>query len=485
MEEKKQEKKGLQISARTFVITLAVLLFIVVLAGVLTLVLPQGSFEYALVDGRQTVVPGTYHLTQTARLPVWHWLTAPVEVLFSSEGVTAAMIIAFLLLIGGTFQVLDESRVLNYIITAVIHRFGHKKYRLLLMMVFLCMLVGSTIGMFEETVTLVPITVALALSLGWDSLVGLGMSILSVGFGFASATFNPFTVGITQKLAGLPAFSGLALRAGVFVLVYALLSAFLLRYAKRVEKDPRSSLVWEHDLSIRDRYLSSVDGNILAEKEIRRAALVFGCGFGVVLVYILAGFFVEGLSDYSLPVMALCFTAGGLAAGRIAGLKKGLAKNFFSGMGAIAPSVLLILLALSAKFLLSEGGIMDTILNAAYGVIAGASPYTAVLLLLAFVLLLQFFIGSATAKAFLIMPLVLPLVDLVGLTRQTAVQAFLFGDGFTNMIFPTNAVLLISIGLVGVSYGKWFKWTWKLQLGTLLLSVAVLMGCVALGYGPF
>ena len=181
MEEKKQEKKGLQISARTVVITRAVLLFIVVLAGVLTLVLPQGSFEYALVDGRQTVVPGTYHLTQTARLPVWHWLTAPVEVLFSSEGVTAAMIIAFLLLIGGTFQVLDESRVLNYIITAVIHRFGHKKYRLLLMMVFLCMLVGSTIGMFEETVTLVPITVALALSLGWDSLVGLGMSILSVG----------------------------------------------------------------------------------------------------------------------------------------------------------------------------------------------------------------------------------------------------------------------------------------------------------------
>ena len=128
---------------------------------------------------------------------------------------------------------------------------------------------------------------------------------------------------------------------------------------------------------------------------------------------------------------------------------------------------------------------MDTILNAAYGMISGTSPYLAVLLLLAFVLLLQFFIGSATAKAFLIMPLVLPLVDLVGLTRQTAVQAFLFGDGFTNMIFPTNAVLLISIGLVGVSYGKWFKWTWKLQFGTLLLSVAVLMGCVALGYGPF
>ena len=482
---KSKKSSGLQIGPKTLVLTVAVLLVVVIVAGILTLVLPQGSFARTVVDGREVVVPGTYAVENAGRLPVWRWLTAPVEVLFSPEGVTAGMIIVFLLLIGGTFQVLDESHVLNYIILSVIRRFGEKKYRLILLMCFLCMLVGSTIGMFEETVTLVPITVALALSLGWDSLVGLGMSILAVGFGFASATFNPFTVGITQKLAGLPAFSGLALRMGVFVAVYLMLTAFLVRYAKRVEQDPKASLVYEHDLGIRGHYLDSLDEGILQQAGVRRAALVFAGALGLVLVYVVTGFFVSGLSDYSLPVMAVCFTAGGLVAGRLAGLKKGLFGHFIKGLLAISPSVVLILLAMSAKFIMTEGGIMDTILNAAYGAIGGASPYAAVLLLLVLVLFMQFFIGSATAKAFLIMPLILPLVDLVGLTRQTAVQAFLFGDGFTNMIFPTNAVLLISIGLVGIPYGKWFRWTWKLQLGTLLLSVAVLLGCVALGYGPF
>lgn len=128
---------------------------------------------------------------------------------------------------------------------------------------------------------------------------------------------------------------------------------------------------------------------------------------------------------------------------------------------------------------------MDTVLYHSYSMIQGSNPYVSVALLFGFILVLQFFIAGASAKAFLVMPLVVPLVDMIGLTRQTAVQAFIFGDGFTNLIFPTNPVLLISLGLIGISYGRWFKWIWKVQLALFVLSVLALWAAVALGYGPF
>ncbi|MEF9922843.1 MAG: hypothetical protein RR769_07975, partial [Anaerovoracaceae bacterium] len=151
----------------------------------------------------------------------------------------------------------------------------------------------------------------------------------------------------------------------------------------------------------------------------------------------------------------------------------------------IAPGAILILMAMSVKYIITMGGVMDTILYYASEQITGMGPYTAALLIFALVLALNFFVGSGSAKAFLVIPIIAPLTDLVDVTRQTAVQAFCFGDGFSNMIYPTNPLLMIALSVTVVSYPKWFKFTWKLQAFTLAVCGLILIGTVFIGYGPF
>lgn len=477
---------GLKISRRTFISTVVLLLCIMILAGVLTRLIPQGSYQYEQLDGREVIIPGSYTESVGADpLPVWRWFTAPVEVLFTDRAVTAVMIMLFIMLIGGSFLVLEQSGILSHIMYSVIQKFENRKYLLLCVMVLICMLLGSTMGLFEETVTLVPITVALALVLGWDSLVGIGISILAVGFGFAAGTLNPFTVGVAQNLAGLPTFSGLGFRAIFFVIVYGVLVTFILRYAKRIEKDPKKSLMYEQDLAARTHYQSVLDNTSGDDPAKKRATGIFVGALLLVFCYILVAFFVPGLSDYAMPVMAMLFTAGALTAGRTAGLRKGLFKTFLKGVGSIAPSVLLILLAMSVTHIMEVGNILDTLLNFFYLQIAHLSPFVGALALFVLVLILNFFIGGAAAKAFLLIPIIVPLAEMISVTRQTAVQSFILGDGFTNMIYPTNVVLLIALGMIGVPWTRWFRWTWKLQLALLVLSVGAMGVAVWIGYGPY
>ncbi len=482
-----EDQAGLHINKRTFFNTMAVLLAVMVAAGILTRVLPQGSYERVTsAAGYETVVAGTYTTTDADPLPIWRWFTAPFEVFTQSDSLTAIVIILFLIFMGGTFLIIEKSGVMRYIINAAIARFGSRKYLLMAVVSLICMLMGSVIGMFEETVALVPIMVAMALALGWDSFVGIGMSILSVGLGFAAGTFNAFTIGIAQDLAGLPLYSGLGLRAVVFVIVYAMLMLFLVSYAKKIERSPEKSPLYDSDSARREKFVYNDDPELLGNKKLKKATVIFLGSFVLIFVYVIAGMFVGGLSDYVLPVQLLLVTAGGIVAGAVSGYcQKGLLRDFLHGCVTILPGTLFIVLAMSAKQILVAGGIMDTVLHIADEAMSGVNAYGCALVIFAFVLVLELFISSASAKAFLIMPVIVPLADLIGLTRQSAVQAFVFGDGFTNMFFPTNALLLIALGMINVSYGKWWRWTWKLQLGLLLLSAATIVVSVAINYGPF
>ena len=489
-------QQGLKISKNMFLGTAGMLLAVMLLAGILTLVVPQGTFERVADANGNLIIPvdethtvqSLYHPIEGQRLAVWRWLTAPIEVFTNSDFTTvstAVMIILFILLIGGTFLILEKSGVLQYVLNGVIRRYGPRKYALLAVMVFVFMLLGSTMGLFKETITLVPITVMLAITLGWDSLVGIGMSILSVGFGFAAGTLNPFTIGVTQKLAGLPLFSGFLLRAVLFLLVYGILLLFLLRYAKRVERNPERSLVWDIDSAARQRF-SGATGQSEYAPGVRRAAWFFGICLLAVFAYVIAAFLVPALADYSMPVMAMLFAVGGIGAGLVAGSKTcAVLVDFGRGMLSLLPGAVLILLAMSARQILLEGQIMDTLLLKAYHAIQGMGPYGAALLLYAFVLLLELVISGSASKAFLVMPIALPLADLIGLTRQTAVQAFSLADGFANMVYPTNAALLIVLGLTGIPYLRWLRWTWKLQAVLVGISALCLVAAVALHYGPF
>ena len=540
-EETGQENTGLHLNKKTILGLCVILFAIMIFAGVITQVVPRGEYyfypeeTYKLSDGTlvtfadenstyevdgknkigldeylrrlsesgvtvtraaegfeidkksaedmsEKIIDGTYHEIDY-KMALWKIPAAFILVFGSSNITTGLAIIIFIVLIGGTFFILDERGVLKYIMASVIRKFEKKKYLLICIMIFICMLLSSTSGILEESVTLVPIAVAVALALGWDSLVGLSISLVAVAFGFTAATFNPFNVITVQKLAGVPVFSGLWLRIITFALVYASLTAFVVIYAKRIEKNPQKSSCYETDKEMRNKYQLTDAQEIVKDEKTGKATKAFVICISLVLVCIILDS-VFSLGGYlSMPGMALLFTAGGLLAGYLTGLRgKELFGGFMKGVKTIAPAIPLIFFILAITYILDEGMIIHTILFKVYGLIQGMHPFGAILLLFAFVVVLEFFIGSGTAKAFLIMPIVAPLASLVGISGNSVVLSFCLADGFTNLLYPTSGIMIIAIGLVNVSYGKWLKYTWKLFAAELAIAIGLMYFAVTIGY---
>ncbi len=481
--ENKNIDMGLQLNKKTMIALTLVLLVILTFIGVLTQVMPRGEYEVAVQNGHEVIVDGTYTVLEDYKMPIWKIALSPILCFGSSQAGTGITIILMIVLIGGSFLILDKCGILKYIMATLIKKFSHKKYVLMAVVVFVCMLLSSTAGILEESITLVPIAVAISLALGWDSLVGLGLSLVSIAWGFTAATFNPFNVVTVQKLAGLEVFSGLWLRLIVFVGVYLILFLFLFSYAKKIEKDPTKSLVYESDKVLREKYDLTDADTVLEDKNIRKGARAFLICILIDIFFIFLDFIVNAGGVLSLPAMAILFTTGGILAGYFTGLKgKNLGLSFLQGAKSIAPAIPLIIFVIAISYVLSEGKIMHTILYELNNIMQGLSPYAAILLLFCVIAILEFFIGSGTAKAFLIMPLIAPLSDLVGITRQSVVTTFCMADGFTNLLYPTSGIMVIAIGLVGVSYGKWIKWSWKLFVGEFIFSAAIMILMVAINY---
>lgn len=481
-----EQKAGAQIGKRAFIQSLVILFVLMMVAGILTLVVPAGQYARIEVDGRETIDPASFQFTERPDYPIWRWFVAPLEVLGSDSGLTVIVIIVVLFFAGGAFAVMDKTGTLRAFIGRIVRRFSGQKYTLLWMVSLAFMFLGATLGTFEEVVLLVPVMIALSYSLGWDALVGLGMSILATNMGFSAAISNPYTLGVAQQLAGLPLFSGAWLRILIFIVIYLIFMAFLSAYARKIDKDPKTSLVHNEDNAEREKY-QSLDASFIQEDPKQNRAMNF---FGIFLIFIfltmLAVPFIPAISDYSLPLVGILFLVGGLGAGFLSGAGgKTVWQGLVEGWGGLAPSVPLILMAASIRYIIDSGGVTDTILHAAAEPFQQLGSFPAALVVYALALGIEFFIASGSAKAFLMMPIVLPLADLVGVTRQTAVLAYIFGDGFSNLAYPTNPVLLISLGLTVVSYPKWLRWTAKLWLWVILATIAFLGIAVAINFGPF
>jgi len=460
---------GLRLGRQAFLQSVIILVVLLGVAGVLTLVFPPGSYDRVVKDGVAQVVPGTYHLLEgTVAYPVWRWFTAPVEVLWSADGPLTIVILLFILFVGGSFAVFDASGLFQSLIDAFLRRWGHRRDAVIIGFTTAFMFLGAVFGILEEVVPLIPIVVLASLRLGWDRSMGLGLILLPVGFGFSSALFNPFTIGVAQRLAGVPLFSGLDYRLLIFVVTEAVLLVFLLRYRRRLEKAPG----WE---------APPVPELASPDSRGQRALVV---GFSVLLVLMMV-FPLVGLADLSLPVIALGFVVLAAITGLRRGLKLGFVGRVFAhGMGGVAPGLLLILLAMGIKHVIGSSHVMDTLLDRTASLLTGQGPLPAAGAMYLLVFVLQFFIPSATAKAFLVIPLLTPLGDLVGVTRQTVVLAFNFGDGFSHLLYPTNPLLLIALSLADVGLVKWLKWTIGLQIVLFLLTFVFLMLAAAFRYGP-
>jgi uncharacterized ion transporter superfamily protein YfcC len=383
--------------------------------------------------------------------------------------------------------VLDKTGTIRAFIGRIVRRFRDRKYTLLMAVSFAFMFLGATLGTFEEVVLLVPVMIALSYSLGWDALVGLGMSILATNMGFSAAIANPYTLGVSQQLAGLPLFSGAWLRVIVFLVIYAIFILFLRGYARKIDRDPAASLVHDVDKAERAKFKEKEDVSLTAEDPRQNRAMGFFSLFLLlILAVMLVGPFVSAISDYALPIVGVLFLIGGLGAGFLSGAGGRMVwRGLVEGLGGLAPSVPLILMAASIRYIIDSGGVTDTILHAAAAPFTQLGAFPAAVVVYVLALGIEFFIASGSAKAFLMMPIILPLADLIGVTRQTAVLAYIFGDGFSNLAYPTNPVLLICLGLTVVSYPKWLRWTAKLWLWVILATIAFLGVAVAVNYGPF
>lgn len=440
------EKKGLDISAKSFISAILVIFVLMVLTYSLTFIVPE------------------------AGIPFWKWALSPILVLGGEGNVSLIAVVAFLLVIGGVFNCLDKCGLMKYMLDKITFRYGKERYKLLALISLFFMAMGSFIGSFEECVPLVPIVVALAIRLGWDALTGMGMSLLAIGCGFSAGICNPFTIGVAQEVAGLPMFSGMWFRALAFILVYALLMAFLILYATKIERP----------VDVTNAQSGSTD--FQESKKMNRGLLWFVGLMVVGITVVMSSVWITALQDYTMIIVALTFLLAGMIASAVSRTEENLAKMFWNGLVSVLPAVLMILMANSIKFTLVEGNVLDTLLGGAIEIAATLPRWSVILFIYLIVLVMNFFIASGSAKAFLLMPLIVPVAEVFGISAQLCVVAFAFGDGFSNVFYPTNPVLLISLGLANVEYGKWVKWSWKFQFMNLLLTSGLLLAGLLIGY---
>ena len=346
--------------------------------------------------------------------------------------------------------------------------------------VLIFMLFGSLFGMFEELVTLLPLIIAFMLSMQMDTMVGLGACLMAACFGFSTAITNPFSVGTAAQLAGIHVSSGAWLRIVFFAIVYLVLCIFLMGYLKKLSRNPQSSLTYEIDLKKREGLMEQKEDIPRDQQRVFRVYSFFFAIQGILLVAIAC---IRAIADFAIPILAASFLISGLIAGQLVckDFRRVLA-CFLKGAAAMLPAVLMIALASSVKLVMEESNVIDTVMHSVLELLAGKGKFVTLLLIYALILFLQLFIGSASAKIFLVMPIVLPITTALGISPTLIILTYCMADGFTDVILPTNPVLLIGLSMANVSYWKWLKWTWKIQLLLFAISVLVLLFGVLIGY---
>ena len=468
----KELNSDLKFGLKSFITICAILFGIMVFVGILTFVVPAGRY---LSDANGNIIPDSFSFIEsTTTLPVWRWFTAPIEALVIGEGnMNIIQIIAVLLVLGGTFKVLDKAGALIAIVHVIVDRFYQKRYLLIWVITLAMMLLASCFGLQEELLILFPILLAIAQAMGWSKEQAVSLILITTGVGFTTAMFNPFTIGVASNLAGISVLDGLWYRAVIFVVLYFFTCVHLTYMAKKDEKKNSS------DLSAKKFEQLSEE----LKREYSQKARMISLLFSVALLVIVIFSIVPVLADLGLGMvfMALAFVVGTFVIGKkcLGSIKETL-KVFASGAKDIAPSIIIILLAFSVKYIAERGNILHTTFYYCHSYMSRQSPYISVIILYLIVLVFEFFIPGSLAKALLLIPL-LTLAPLPGISVNIIMLAFLFGDGYTNVLYPTCGTLVIGLSLAKVSYVSWLKRTGLFQILLFVLSVAFLLLAVYIG----
>ena len=474
---KRKEQTHADIGLKSFLIVAVILVSLLFFCASLSYFIPQGTFER---DSAGNIIPNTYQSGDVDGIAFWRVITAPARVFASEDALTIIMISIFLLVMSGVFNLIDRTGGIKTFIGYIMIRLRDRGGPVLCITVFLFMFFGSFFGMFEELVTLLPLIIIFLLSMKMDTMLGLGACLLAACFGFSTAITNPFSVGTASQLAGIHVSSGAWLRVVFFVIVYVIVCGFLLQYLEKIRRNPSASLTYEADKKKREKLIDQGNEEIDNQEKVFRVYAVFFAVQGIALVAIAC---IRQISGFAIPILAASFLIAGLTAGQI--VTKNFARvlgYFAKGAVAMLPAIVMIALASSVKLVMVESDIIDTVMYAVLQLLDGKGAFVTILLIYGLILFLQLFIGSASAKIFLVMPIVLPITNALGISPTLVILTYCMADGFTDVILPTNPVLLIGLSMANVSYWKWVKWTWKLQLTTFAVSILVLLFGVMVGY---
>jgi len=463
----------LPVARKAWSIDSLVLIFsIIVIAQLLLYVIPQGSFDrepYPENPNRSMVVPGSFAMAgvdDQVDVEPWGFLLA------IPKGFAAAQDIIFLIFIaGGVIAILRKTGAIDAALHKAVARLGGSPWILIGGCLLIFSLGSYTIGMGEEYVPLIPIIVTMSLAMRMDAIVAMGMVWVPYGIGWACAGTNPFGVLIAQNIANVPITSGWAFR--LVMLAGFLIIAFhhLYRYAMRVKADPESSLVAHID------YSRGFD----LPQDIRltgaRVAILLVFAFGVVG-------FVVGVAKqgWYIPELLAVFFAIGLVAAMIARLPAGeTSRTFIAGAADMTAAALLVGFARTIEVVLTDGQVIDTVISSIANVLVNFGPEASALGMLVVQTITNFFIPSGSGQAFVTMPIMSPLATLTDVPQQTAVLAYQFGDGFTNMIVPTSALVMGALALGKIPYGAWVRFIAPLLLKMFALAAVFLVLTIYIG----
>lgn len=438
---------------------------LIVIAAVATYIVPAGEYERMTDEGGRTVVvEGTFKQVESD----------PVGFLsiFQSlhQGmVDGASIIFFIFIIGGAFGIFRATGALDGAINSITTKMNGKEIYLIPVLMIFFALGGAIFGMAEETIPYIMVITPLALMLGYDSITGAAIVLGGASAGFSAAFMNPFTVGVAQGIAELPIYSGFVPRVVFWFIFVSVSITYVMLYARKIKKDPTKSLMYEEDKE------KDVNINLDKQKKITKRQLAI-LGILVLTIFTLA----FGVIEYGwyIKEIAGLFFLMGIVMGIIAKMRvNDMAESFIKGCEVLVLGALVVGFAYTILVVLQDGNIMDTILHGLASIVSGLPTGLSAIGMYISQALLNFVVPSGSGQAALSMPIMTPLADLVGVSRQTAVLAYQFGDGISNIFTPTSGYFMAGIAAAGITWTKWIRWVWPLiliqyTLGAIFITIA-------------
>ncbi|RTX74561.1 YfcC family protein [Staphylococcus gallinarum] len=444
-----------------------VILFIFgVIATISTYFIPSGQFKRIKgPEGREMVDADSFHFISSKPVGIVDFISIIPKGL-----IEAGEIVFFTLIIGGMFMVLRKTGIIEIAVDKLARRFINQSVLIIPVLTTVFAIVATLIGTAELSLVYIPVIIPLIIALGYDSITATAIALCGTVVGFTVGVLNPINTGLAQKLSGIPVFSGIGLRIILFIVVLAVTIMFIMRYAQKIKNKPTLSSVYHADIEKRDLYQNITNQEPIEATNRQKWGIAVVLLFFVILVY---GVISQG---WFMIEMAGLFIIMGIIVGLVTGLStQAICEAFNEGFKDVLMGAIIVGLARSIAVVLEDGKIMDTIVHGLGSVIDGATPTIAVVGMYAVQVAINFIISSGSGQALVTMPIMAPLADMLGITRQTAVLAFQLGDGFTHIFYPTSGYFMAALAIGGVSYTKWIRFFFPLFIIWGVISIITLI----------